>query len=175
MINAANTDFLTGFCERWLDAWNSHNTDNVLALLHPDIEWDDRTFWTHVLHGQTAVRDYVEKIWSAMPDVHFDAIERFFAPDRLRGVVLFRQYGSGPAKLNPAARFDTHACGVFMEFRDGKLSRYMAVYDIVEMMRQLGALPDRGTKIGGAYLLSLMKSPGTARKECERQPTPLGY
>lgn len=152
----SNHKFLEDFCERWLRAWNSHSTDDVLNVLHPSITWDDRTFWPRVLHGHEEVRVYVDKIWQVMHDVQFDEIQRFFAPDALRGLVLFRQYGSGPKQFPAGSKFDTHGCDIFLEFKEGKLSHYLASYDIVEMMRQLGALPDRGDKIGGAYLLSLI-------------------
>lgn len=155
----ANTPFLEEFCSRWLDAWNSHNTDQVLSLLHPDIQWDDQTFWPHVLHGHDQTRRYIDKIFSVMHDVRFEEMQRFFAPDKLRALVLFRQFGSGPKQLDPTAKFDTHGCDIFLEFRDGKLSSYLASYDIVQMMQQLGSLPPRGEKVGGAYLLSLMKQP----------------
>lgn len=158
-----DTQFLNEFSVRWLEAWNSHDTTTVLALLHPQIEWDDRTFWTRVLHGHAEVRGYIDKIWSVMHDVRFEEIQRFFAPDKLRGVVLFRQYGSAPVKLNSAARFDTHGCDIFLEFRDRKLSRYLASYDLVDMMRQLDALPERGDKVGGAYLLSITKQSAAAK------------
>lgn len=157
MNTAIDARFLDDFCKRWIEAWNSHDTEAVLALLHAEIEWDDRTFWPRVLHGHTEVRQYVDKIWTVMHDVRFEEIQRFFAPDKLRALVLFRQSGSGPVKLDANAKFDTHGCDIFLEFREGRLARYLASYDIVEMMRQLGSLPPRGDKIGGAYLLSLMK------------------
>lgn len=152
---SVDTAFLHDFCTRWLEAWNSHDTDRVLALLHPDIQWDDRTFWTSVLQGHQSMRTYIDKIWTAMPDVLYEETERFFAPDKMRALVLFRHRGSAPAKLGAPGTFDTHGCDIFLEFKDGKLSKYLASYDIVEMMCQLGALPPRGEKIGGAYLLSL--------------------
>ncbi|HKY23297.1 MAG TPA: nuclear transport factor 2 family protein [Vicinamibacterales bacterium] len=148
-------DFLENFAKRWLEAWNSHETDRVLELLHPDIEWDDQTFWTKVQHGHAEVRNYIDKIWAVMHDVRFEEMQTFFARDRLRGLVLFRQFGSAPKNLPGCKPFDTHGCDIFLEFRDGKLSHYLASYDIVGMMCQMGALPARGNKVGGAYLLSL--------------------
>lgn len=148
--------FLARFSEDWLDAWNSHDTEQVLALMHEDVVWDDRTFWTHVIRGRDALREYVDKIWEVMPDVRFEEIERFFAPDGQRGLVLFQQQGSAPPKLGVDGGFDTHGCDIFLEFRDGLLSHYLASYDIAEMMRQMGALPPRNGRIGGAYFLSLL-------------------
>jgi SnoaL-like domain len=149
--------FLNGFADRWQDAWNSHDTEQVLALAHPEIEWDDRTFWPSVLHGREELRQYTDAIWRAMPDVRFEEIERFFSPDAQRGVFLFRQFGSAPETLG-RGRFDSHGCDIFLEFRGGLLSRYLAAYDIARMLEQMQALPPREGRLGGAYLLSLTRT-----------------
>lgn len=161
---AVGTEFLERFSVDWLDAWNSHETEQVMALMHPDIVWDDRVFWTHVIQGSEELRKYVEKIWEVMPDVEFEEVQRFFSPEGDRGLVLFRQQGSAPPKLETDGRFDTYGCDIFLGFRDGLLSEYLACYDIAEMMRQMGALPERGGKIGGAYFLSLMGGRSTTRR-----------
>lgn len=172
---SSGSAFLEEFATVWLEAWNSHDTERVLELMHPDIEWDDRIFWTHVIYGREELRAYVDKIWEVMPDVRFDEVERFFAPDKDAGMVLFRQRGSAPPKLGIDGRFDTYGCDIFLEFRDGLLSKYLAQYDLGGMMRQMGALPERQGRIGGAYYLSLMNgtlgtgAPGGGRAERARQ------
>ena len=157
-----NTDsdyaFLKDFSERWLRAWNSHSTDALLELLHPDIKWDDKTFWPKAMHGEAEVRPYIDKIWTVMHDVQFDDMQTFFARDCLRAVVLFRQRGSPPRQMPGWKPFDMHGCDIFMAFKDGLLSHYLSSYDIVNMMCQMGALPERGDKAGGAYLLSLLRA-----------------
>jgi len=146
---------LNDFADRWLQAWNSHETEQVLALADPEIEWDDRTFWPKIVHGIDELRTYVDEIWRAMPDVRFEELGRFFAPDTEQGVFLFRQTGDAPAALGTQRRFDSHGCDIFLGFRDGRLRQYLAAYDITRMLEQMGALPPRGTRLGGAYLLSL--------------------
>jgi predicted ester cyclase len=148
---------LRDFGTRWGAAWNSHDTDQVLALLDPDIEWDDTVFWPRVIVGIAGMREYVDTIWKVMPDVRFEEVQFFTAPDDGRALFLFRQSGSAPARFGPG-RFETYGCDIFLEFNNQKLSRYLAQYDITEMMRQYGALPPRADLIGGSYLLSLMRS-----------------
>jgi steroid delta-isomerase-like uncharacterized protein len=144
------------FTRRWLEAWNSHDTEQVFALLHPDIVWDDRVFWYEVVHGREAMRPYMEKIWEAMPDVAFTEIEHFTNADHSRGLVLFEQFGSGPARLGPGTAFRSHGCDIFLRFEDGKLAHYLSAYDIVGMLEQLGAIPARGRRTASAHLLSLI-------------------
>lgn len=151
--------FHEDFAARWGAAWNSHDTQEVLNLVHPDITWDDRTFWPEIIHGIDELREYVDKIWEAMPDVQFEEIERFVSPDRQRGLFLFRQYGTAPERLAVDGTYDVHGCDIFLEFTDGLLSQYLASYDIDEMMRQMGALPEREGRLGGAYLMSLLHRP----------------
>jgi hypothetical protein len=171
-MSESDAHFLAEFADRWLAAWNSHNTERVLNLLDEQIRWDDRTFWPEVIVGREAVRAYVEAIWAAMPDVAFTEIQRFFAPGARAGVVLFRQFGHGPANLNPDRVFDSHGCDVFLEFHGDKLAHYLSSYDIVPMLEQLGGLPPRGGRRGGAYLMSLTKpSPPLAAGRAEATGT----
>jgi hypothetical protein len=53
--------------------------------------------------------------------------------------------------------FDVQGCDIFLGFRDGLLAHYTAAFEIVDMLRQIGALPPRGDRKGGAYLLSLLE------------------
>ena len=153
-----NTAFLRGFADRWLAAWNSHDTDQVLELLHPDVRWDEQVFWPHPLRGRDAVRGYVDAIWRAMPDYAVTEIQLFTAVEDGRALVFFRQQGRAPAALGSDRRFEVAGCDIFLGFADGLLAHYTAAFEIVDMLRQLGALPPRGDRRGGAYLLDLYRS-----------------
>ena len=162
IVSPVDRGFLRDFADRWLTAWNSHDTGTVLALLHPEIEWDETVFWPHPLHGREAVRAYVDAIWRAMPGYEVAEVQLFTAVDDGRALVLFRQRGAAPAGLgtdpdSAAVRFDVQGCDIFLGFRDGLLAHYTAAFEIVDMLRQLGALPPRGDRKGGAYLLSLLE------------------
>lgn len=149
--------FLRDFGRRWHEAWNSHETERVLELLHPDIVWEDLVFWPEVIEGIDGVREYTDLIWTVMPEVEFEEVQFFTALQDRRGLYLFRQSGSAPERFGGSSkRFSTYGCDIFLEFTDGLLSRYLAQYEITEMMRQFDALPPRDGRIGGAYLLSLL-------------------
>lgn len=114
--------------------------------------------WPHPITDRAEMTRYIDRIWQVMPDVSFDEVQLFTAPDDGRALVLFRQQGSAPPQLDPDARFDTYGCDIFLEFTDGLLSHYLAQYEITDMMRQLGALPPRDGEVGGAYLLKLLRA-----------------
>ncbi|SDP42208.1 conserved hypothetical protein, steroid delta-isomerase-related [Klenkia soli] len=147
--------FLRRFADDWIDAWNSRDTDTVLALLHPDISWEERVFWPEPLRGREAVRAYVDAIWRAMPEYRVREVQLFTAVEDGRALVLFEQSGNAPAALRTDRTFRVQGCDIFLGFRDGLLARYTAAFEIVDMLRQLGALPPRGDQKGGAYLLGL--------------------
>ena len=156
MADAVTEEFVRDFGHRWEAAWNSHDTDQVMALIHPDIRWNDTIFWPEIIHGHAAMRAYVDKIWAVMPDVHFREVQLFSAAEAGRALYLFEQTASAPAASGKHRKATTYGCDIFLGFRDGLLSDYMAQYEIAEMMRQFDMLPPRGGRIGGAYLLSLM-------------------
>lgn len=149
-------EFVRDFGTRWEAAWNSHDTEKVMALVHPDIRWNDTIFWPEIIHGHAGFRAYVDKIWAVMPDVHFKEVQLFSALDSGRALYLFEQTASAPLASGSAKIATTCGCDIFLGFREGLLSDYMAQYEIAEMMRQFDMLPPRGGRIGGAYLLSLL-------------------
>ena len=156
---ALDPGFLREFADRWLAAWNSGRTDEVLALLHPDVIWDERVFWPEVLRGREAVRAYADAIWTAMPGVQFEEIQLFTAPGDGRALVFFGLGGGAPPRLATDATFEATGCDIFLGFTGGLLSHYTAAFEIAGMLRQLGALPPREGRNGGAYLLSLTSRP----------------
>jgi hypothetical protein len=45
---------------------------------------------------------------------------------------------------------------IFLKFADGELAHYLSAYNIVGLLEQLEALPPRGNRLGGAYVMSLL-------------------
>jgi hypothetical protein len=148
---------LDEFCDEWMARWSAHDRDGLVDLTTADVVWEDLTFWPDVIHGHDELRRYIDKIFAVMPDVEFEERCRFFDADDARANVLWRMRGSGPPRLAADRRFECDGCDIFLEFRGGRLAHYQAAYDITDMMRQLGLLPPRENRIGGAYLLALTR------------------
>lgn len=147
--------WLDAFCDEWFSALNARSTEKMLSLTSPDIFWDDTVFWPAPVCGHDELRNYLDKVWKTMPNYECYEVERFFNADSERAVVLWGQRGNGPARIAPDKKFDFQGCDVFLKFKDGKLAHYQAAYEIVDMCRQLGMLPERGGRLGAAYLMSL--------------------
>lgn len=69
------------FAKEWIEAWNSHNLEEILIHYTEDIEIttpmikmalgsDDGT-----LKGKTAVADYWKRALEKLPDLHFELYE----------------------------------------------------------------------------------------------------
>lgn len=148
---AVDLEFAQEFIQRWADAWNSHQPDRVLALMATDIVYDD-TAWPRTMHGHADVRDFLEHMWRAFPDLHFDAVGGpYLHPSEPQVAWMWRGAGTQTGPIDPpgvpATRrrmeiegFDLHT------YRDGIVSRLWIGFDMATAMRQLGALPERGSR-----------------------------
>jgi steroid delta-isomerase-like uncharacterized protein len=144
-------DFVTGFAERWGAAWNSHRPERLLELMTEDIVYEDDA-WHRTMRGHGDVREFLEAIWRAMPDLEFELAEGpFLHPSEPVATFYWRGTGTFTGPLQPpglaptGARveldgFDLH------EYRDGRVCRLRIVFDMLEMSRQLGLMPARGSR-----------------------------
>jgi len=69
------------FAKDWIESWNSHNLDNILAHYSEDIEITTPMIKIAAgidsgsLKGKEAVREYWSKALQKIPDLHFELIE----------------------------------------------------------------------------------------------------
>jgi len=73
--------FTRQFAQEWVDAWNSHDLDRILAHYDDDIRLVSpvaRKLLNNdngVVEGKAALRDYFHRGLKAFPDLQFDLIE----------------------------------------------------------------------------------------------------
>lgn len=89
-------DFAMRFAQAWIEAWNSHDLDRILAHYRDDFVMSSPRIVvladepSGVLAGKDAIRTYWGKALAAAPDLHFELIETFVGADcivlRYRGV-----------------------------------------------------------------------------------------
>jgi steroid delta-isomerase-like uncharacterized protein len=150
--------FVRGFAATWVDAWNRHDADALLALCTPDTVWNDPAA-AGELHGPADVRSYLREVWTTFPDLSFELVGApFLAADgraaqlwRLRGTML----GPNPDNFAPTGRsMDLLGLDLY-EFRDGLLANYRTLYDMMETARQLELIPPPGSR--GARVAAFMQ------------------
>ena len=145
-------DFVAGFAERWEAAWNSHQADRVLELMTEDVVYDDDA-WPRTMRGHADVREFLESVWRAMPNLEFEMVEGPFVREG-EPVATFRWKGTGtftgpldpPGFAPTGARLEIDGFDL-QEYRDGRVCRLRIVTDMMEASRQLGLMPPHGSRV----------------------------
>ncbi|MEV6136021.1 nuclear transport factor 2 family protein [Nocardia sp. NPDC051990] len=142
---------------RWLDAWDRHDLDAVVALVAEDIRYEDPSLFGEYLLGKSALREVVTMTWQAFPDVRFELAGTPYlailgtgmaAPWRMRGTFA-GDMGGGPSPLGIAPTghyFDTRGVDIY-ELRNGLLTRWSTTTDLFDLARQVGLLPAPRTRL----------------------------
>ena len=147
------------FVEHWLDAWNSHDADRLLALMTEDIEYRDDS-WHKTMHGHTDVREFLAATWRAIPDMTFELLAGpYVIPGEPRAAFHWRGWGTHTGPLDPPGFAPTgrrwELDGVdFHEYRDGRVSKLRIAFDMMSVSRQLGLLPEIGSRAERALAMA---------------------
>ena len=143
-------EWLAGFGDQYLAAWNSHDADRLLACLADDIVYDDAA-WPTQMRGHDDVRTFVTSVWRAMPDLTFEVVAGpYLLPGAAKAAFHWRGTGTFTGPLEPPGFAPTGRSidieGVdFHEYADGRISRLRIDCDMLEMSRQLGLMPPAGS------------------------------
>lgn len=134
--------------DAYIAAWNSHDPDAVASFFTPDAVYDDRGA-AEVARGRPAIRDYVATVMTAFPDLRFDYVRRFqgdgfigaeWTAQMTHRAELFGLRATG--RRVGAAGVDIADLG-----EDGLVTHLVSHYDAAAMMRDLGLLPKRGSRL----------------------------
>jgi steroid delta-isomerase-like uncharacterized protein len=143
-------DWIREFTQRWLDAWNSHEPHRLLALMTEDIEYRDDS-WPTTMHGHADVREFLEAIWRATPDMTFELLAGpYIVPGEPRAAFHWRGTGTHTGPLEPPGFAPTGRAweldGVDLhEYRDGRVRKLRIAFDMMSASRQLGLMPAVGS------------------------------
>jgi len=80
--------------KQWIDAWNSHDLDRILALYAEDTEMTSDKIPalgfdpSGTVRGKERLRQYWRKGMDLLPNLHFTLIDLYVSPDSL--VVFYR-------------------------------------------------------------------------------------
>ena len=110
-------------------AYNSHDTDALVALYQPDI-----TYWSaldDMLSGVDAVRTHIEHLHETLPDEQMRPL--VVVTDGEVAVVEFESTGTNPA----GSRYRIEFTEVF-ELRDGKIASIKVYLDPREVEEAMG-------------------------------------
>lgn len=92
--------FAENFAQDWVEAWNQHNLERILAHYSEDFEISSPMIIkvmaepAGTLKGKESVRAYWEKALQLLPNLHFELIETLIGT---HSIVLYYQGVSGKA------------------------------------------------------------------------------
>jgi ketosteroid isomerase-like protein len=160
---------LEDFLGRWETAWNTHDLDELEALVTEDIVCEDPAMFGETVHGRSEFRAFIELCFRALPDVHVESTGALYLSHQGTGMALpwrltatftgelalwGKRYDAKPPTLAPTGRaVDIDGIDLY-EFRDGLISRYTLIYDPVDFSQQIGLLPSLDRKVPAVVLLA---------------------
>jgi hypothetical protein len=155
-------DELREFVGRWERAWNSHHLDELERMVTEDIVWDDPAMFGEIVHGRAEFRAFTETLFRGLPDVRFDGIGVPYLPLTGNGIALRwrmtgtftgdlalwgKRYGSKPPTWAPTGRRVEIEGVDLYEFRDGLISNWTIVYDLLGFSQQIGIFPPNESRM----------------------------
>jgi hypothetical protein len=148
---AADEQAVVAWARAWEAAWNAHDVEGIVALCHRAVAIDDPVAAT-LLQGRAGARELACATFTACPDFVVEEIDpprcspgspKVLATYRVAGTLLGHHAVAGIAPTRASVDFDA----VYeWEFRGGLLFRQVGYFNVADVARQLGVLPERGTR-----------------------------
>lgn len=140
------SDLLDGF----LDAYNRHDIDAILGYCTEDVVWEDPT--AGILHGRQRVKAALANVFQAFPDMAFarDEVSYFMSLDGTRAASAWQLTGTMNGPMNPpgyaptGGKIDIKGVCLY-ELEDGLIAHHTIVFDMIQLGRQIDALPPAGS------------------------------
>lgn len=124
---------------RHLEAENGFRLPEALDTLTPDCVFEDVPLGERVV-GRDAAAAYYQRWWRAFPDLNWVPQRRAFTEDGVVSELVVRGTHRGDFFGVPATgRRIELPVTIFVSFADGRMSGERLYYDLLTLLRQLGA------------------------------------
>jgi steroid delta-isomerase-like uncharacterized protein len=137
----------------YLEAWNLHEPDAVAAFFSSDAVYDDRGAGT-VARGVNEIRAHVASVQISFSDLRFELQRAAHGGDFTAGEWISTMTHSGELEGLRATGRRVSSAGVDVATLDekGQITHLISYYDSAAIMRELGLLPQRGSRLERAYV-----------------------
>ncbi|HVX28853.1 MAG TPA: ester cyclase [Nitrolancea sp.] len=138
-----------------LHYWNTQDIQGMFQF------YDDNITWTNVAmekvyHGKAEVAEFLEMLFTAIPDLHFEVTYKFVRGNQVAERWHITGTHLGPLMGVPATGKHVDIPGIGMvQMKDGKFLSDWFLLDVASTMRQIGLMPPLTvgeTPIGRAVL-----------------------
>ncbi len=138
-------DEICALVESLASTWNSRDLDGFVSLLADDVVWDDPAMEAPAV-GREAVRRFSEMVLRAFPDFHYAILHPIcVAADSSMCAVHWRITGTQLGPFDPPGfgptgqRADSEGVDL-LEFRGGKVSRILTIFNVLPVLEQVLSL-----------------------------------
>lgn len=152
-------DDVRALLEAVRDSFNAKDAEAMRSLLQPDVEFE-HVAAPEPLRGREAVLAfYADGVWPAVSNMHLKLVDGpFLHPDAPHVMVAWEFSGTHTGRLDPPGLEPTgREVDILLHerwhIRDGKLAKAIVMFDVANMLSQVGVLPPAGSR-GEAALLS---------------------
>jgi steroid delta-isomerase-like uncharacterized protein len=131
--------------DQWIDAWNTHDVERVLACLTADALYEDVPLGA-VNRGADAVRGFIQTGWAAFPDMRFELTTSAISGDHgtAEWVMAGTHAGDFPGLPATGRPFSVRGVSV-LELAGDKIRSVRDYWDFATVLRQLGFLPEHAS------------------------------
>jgi ketosteroid isomerase-like protein len=133
---------------KFLDAWNGHDIEALMALFKPNGAFATPAFPTPL--SGNFMKSYIETLLMSMPDMRATmTCQGALRLDLFAGRYLITGTWTKPATAGPLAEIRPTGNSVqldsaeFLEVMDGKIAYCVQYYDRMALLTQLGLIPQR--------------------------------
>ncbi len=139
------------FFAKWEAALNSGDPERVASLMTDDVVYSAPEI-PEPLHGRDAARKSLEVFFRAFPEQKYELLEIYRSLDGTWAADRVRWQGTMLGPLDPpgfaptGSQVEAELAG-FFQFRDGLISSFTAIYDMLHVGQQIGAAPGAGSLV----------------------------
>lgn len=135
------TTDLTTFADVISQAWNSHDTENVLRFYSTEYIGDD-VGQASLLRGHAGLRAMLDVYWKAFPDLRFVCKDCVMQGPRVAAVWVAEGTHQGTIMNIPPTGHRVEVRGMsVLDLKDGLIVRGQSIWDLAGMLRDMGLLP----------------------------------
>jgi steroid delta-isomerase-like uncharacterized protein len=127
----------TAIAHAWIDAWNSHDPDIVIALFSENAVVEDVTLGA-VSHGLAEIRDFAVGSFTAFPDIHFDLVNSTLKGGH--GTIEWVFSGTDTGGFGGTGKPSSVHGVTVMDVHGTKLTRETDYWDLATVLREIGLL-----------------------------------
>ena len=158
--------------EEWYAGWSEQDADRMAAVFTEDARWED-SLMERPLEGRDEIRRYVQATLVAIPDVQVREVALLRPLEEQSATFASRWQLSGTfrgALSVPGTTLTLQPTGDHVDFegiamvtlRDGLISHLHQFGDSITLQRQIGSLPEPGSR--GERFMARLQAMGARRR-----------